>query len=859
MEEIGYSIIGQGKIDEILSNKSEDRRHIFEEAAGIVKFRARKEESEKKIEHTKLNLLRINDILLEIENNIGPLKNQSDKAKNYLTLKEELKDIEIGLFIHNINKYKEELIEIEQTHKIYLENCNLEEGKLEKIQILKEELKNEIDDIINKIENVSNLGFESRKEIEILNSEISVCKTKIEGNIENKTRFLKEIEDLKGKKNELEDEINQKAQKKNSLKLNKEKFEIELKQKSEELNNITDKLSSKELEIEKHKEKIEKNVDDKYELQSQILVEKNNIENFEKRQKQLKQDLSNNISELDGLRIIKTEITSEFLEIENKRNQSLKKSKEFSDKREKSINKINSFVQNINLKESNYRIKESKLKFLIETEKEKDGYIRSVKELLKDVDKIKELGQGMHGVLANIIDVKDEYKTAIEMALGAALQNIITDNEEDAKKLVEHLRKNNLGRASFLPISSVKGQKLNDIKTSEKGYVGIASDLITFDKKYEKIILNFLGRTVIVDNMKTAISISKQFKNTFKIVTLEGDIINQTGAITGGSVAKKSVNILGRGKEIEKLKIELEKLNNEINNIKIEKEKFEEKESDDLEEISSLEKELQEIDIVYATKKQKLESIEENILKLDTKKVSFKEEIDKIIKSIEKSSENVESIVIKIEELTNEINNLSKIVEEFMINNKDTQNIIDDLNFDITNLRISVSSFDESEASIFEIEQRIKNEILNAKNSIENKEKQIEIFKNDNEKFEKDIKDVEIKITKIQESVENSQNTTEELKKSRIQKNEKLSNKEIELTEKFKIIEDLKSQITKIDVKKTKIDDDLNQTINKMWEEYELTPNTYKDYKKPDNIANTQREVNKLRTKIKELRKCKCR
>ena len=192
----GYSIIGQGKIDEILSNKSEDRRHIFEEAAGIVKYRVRKAESEKKLEHTKLNLLRINDILSEIETNIEPLKVQSEKAKKYLNLREELKNIEIGLFLYNIEKYKKELEDIVNDEEIYKTQCNDEEGRLERIKALKEELKSEIDNITESIEEMSNLGFESKKEIEMLNSDINVSKTRIENNKQNKERFEKEIEEL---------------------------------------------------------------------------------------------------------------------------------------------------------------------------------------------------------------------------------------------------------------------------------------------------------------------------------------------------------------------------------------------------------------------------------------------------------------------------------------------------------------------------------------------------------------------------------------------------------------------------------------------------------------------------------------
>ncbi len=281
----GYSIIGQGKIDEILSNKSEDRRHIFEEAAGIVKYRVRKAESEKKLEHTKVNLLRINDILSEIETNIDPLKIQSEKAKKYLNLREELKNIEIGLFLYNIEKYKIDLENIVKDEEIYKTQCNDEEGRLERIKNLKEELKSEVEEITNKIEEMSNLGFESQKEIEMLNSDINVSNTRISNNKENGKRFEEEIEELNTRIAELQEEREQKELKKENLKTNKEKFTKELQEKEEELAQIKNKLSS-------------------------------------------------NISELDSTRMKKDEISKEFYEIDSKRNKILTELKEINSSKE---------------------------------------------------------------------------------------------------------------------------------------------------------------------------------------------------------------------------------------------------------------------------------------------------------------------------------------------------------------------------------------------------------------------------------------------------------------------------------------------------------------------------------------------
>ena len=849
----GYSIIGQGKIDEILSNKSEDRRHIFEEAAGIVKYRSRKEETEKKLEQTKLNLLRINDILTEIEGNLEPLQMQADKAKKYLNLKEELKNIEVGLFVYNIEKYKQALEELTSDEEIMNSTLNQEEGKLEKIKILKEELKDRIDEITLQIENMQNIGFESQKEIEKLNSNINLAEAKIKNNIENTELYQKEIKELEEKIENLKQDIEQKQNKKDNLKQNKEKFENELKAKEEELKKLTEKLSSKEIEIEAKKKQVEENIDKKYELQTEISTQTANIDNIEKRQKQIKQEIDTNILNLDRTRMKREDIAKGFYQIENNRNKVLKSIENIDSQKQEIDKKIKEFDLQIINNTNDMRMKQSRYNFLVETEKEKEGYIKSVKSLLIDCEKIKELGKGMHGVLANIISVPSEYETAIEMCLGASLQNIVTDTEEDAKKLVEHLRKNNLGRASFLPITSVKGKKLDSIKGKKIGVVGVASDLVKFDKKYEQIIFSLLGRTVVVDNMQNAINLAKENNYSFRIITIEGDVINPSGAITGGSVAKKTVNILGRSREIEVLEKELKGLRNKISKLEEDKEKYVDSSENIIEEVQSLEKQLQEIDITYATEKQRIISIDENIEQIQNRIDKLKEEVEKTEKSKNETLASKQKNKECIEKMSKQNEEDQKIIDEFSNANKESQKYIDDLNLDITNLKISVSSFNESEVSIQEMTEMIMKEIETHTKNKDNKSLQIKNAILENDKLKIEIENTKQEIEKVKSKVSNSGENIDKMKKERIEKNEKLSKKEEEQTEQFKRIEELKAQITKIEVKKTKTEEDITDVINKMWEEYELTPNNAGEYQKPENVAVTQRRVNVLRTDIKEL------
>ena len=850
----GYSIIGQGKIDEILSNKSEDRRHIFEEAAGIVKYRVRKAESEKKLEQTKLNLLRINDILSEIESQLEPLKLQSTKAKQFLSLRDELKEIEVGLFIYNINEFKQKLEQIVKDVEVIEEQINSEDNKLETLQKNKEELKTQIEELVLQIEETQNLGFESKSKIEKINSNIDLSKEKITNNKQNKERFENEIQDLKTRIEELKEEKENKISKKDNLSTNKEKFEKELKEKEEELEKLTQKLSGKELEIESKKKKVEEDTDARYERLNEINTYDVNFENLEKREKTLKQELQAIISELDSSRLSKQDILKGFVEIENIRNKALKELEEVKEVKEKSLSKIKEYDEKINKLTYEYRMKDSRLKFLQETEKEKDGYAKSVKSLLEACEKEAALNNGIEGVLASLISVDKKYEIAIEMCLGQAMQNIVTKNEVDAKRLIEYLRTNSLGRASFLPISSVHGKKLDKINSKGiNGVIGLASDIIKTDKKYSDIILNLLGRTVIVENMESAIALAKQNSYTFRIVTLEGDLINPSGAITGGSVAKKTVNILGRSREIEELQKEIEKLHNEIEKTTKEKEEYSTKASAIIEKTSELEKKLQEIEIKYATEKQKVDMYEEQILKLESSKEKNKNEAEEIKEQKQAILSSKEGTKLVIQNLEKEIEELNLEIKEFAIANKDDQEYIDNLNTDITDLKISVSSFDESAVSIEEIISRIELDIKSATTNIQNKQIEIDNIKLENENLENLITESNQQIEKIKSDVENSSSKIEELKKQKDEKSSKQTKIENEITEQFGVINGLKDQKIKLDNKQIKQEQDIEDLINKLWEEYEITPNTSEEYKRPNNIAAAQKQANSLRAQIKDL------
>ena len=353
--------------------------------------------------------------------------------------------------------------------------------------------------------------------------------------------------------------------------------------------------------------------------------------------------------------------------------------------------------------------------------------------------------------------------------------------------------------------------------------------------------------------MDSAIALAKQNSYSFRIVTLKGDLINPSGAITGGSVMTKTVNILGRKKEIEELEQAISEIKEKVNKIKKEKTDYLSSIEDILSKSEELEKTKQQAEIVYATEKQNLTQIEINVTKLENKLAKVKEEIENIKQEKQQNAENKAKDEEKIKEIEAEIIDLNSVIEVFTNQNKESQKYIDDLNFDITNLKISVSSFSESEASIDELVERVNLDIENSNTSIGNKQKICEDLEKENNENKQKITEMEQEIEQAKQEVTTSQAETENLKNTRIEKNKLLEKLEDEINSKLKLIDDLKEQINKIEIKKSKLEVELEQVVNKMWEEYEITPNNAENYAKPENVAVVQKRVNELRNQIKNL------
>lgn len=847
----GYSIIGQGRIDEILSSKSEERRHIFEEAAGIVKYRTRKEEAEKKLENTSQNLIRINDIVKEIESQIEPLGEQAEKAKKYLELRDNLRYLEVGLLISNINKDRNKLEElIVQVDEVQKQTED-ENAKLVNFQNLKEEIRLTVENLMNEIEKIQGEIFESQNYIEKQKADKGIYSERIAHNKENDEKFTKEIEEFKAKKIELEQEKEERKTKKERLFNDKQRFEEELKEKEEEFRKLSETLTSEQKKIETLKNKIMENIDLKFEKMETLSNLNSNLESDSRRIKQIEEEVSDNIHELDKEKMKKEDESLALNKVTKERNELTTKINELSAIKLEYSEKVRKFEDDIRLALNEINVKESRHKFLVETEKEFEGYNRAVKEVLTKCQKDTSFGKNIYGALASLISVPSEYETALEMALGASIQNIVTEAEEDAKRAIEYLKAGNLGRASFLPISAVKGSKLKENLSSCKGFVGIASDLISYDSKYENVISSLLGKTAIVDNMENAVTIAKKYKYGFKIVTIDGDIINPSGQMTGGSTFKKTTSILSRSREISELESVIKTLKKDHDKLVKNMEEYKHKAETSLAEFDSIEQQLQQVNISFATETEKMNAIDNNIDRMNKKIEILNQEKEKLLEQIEQTKIDVQGIQELIAKAETENAEFQISVDDFGSKNSEQQKVIDDLNSDIMDLKISVSSFDESSNSMDEIIERINQDINNCLENVEKREQEKARMLKENEELENSIHGNDDEIAKRQDAIKDLEVKLAELKENRENKNAEIIEVERGVEAQFKTLDILREQLNKLEVKKTKIDMDIEVIQNKMWEDYETTPNTAQNY--AEVTTSTPREVDNLKSQIKAL------
>ena len=829
----GYSIIGQGKIDDILSSKSEDRRNIFEEASGIVKYRTRKDEALRKLDNTANNLNRVSDILSEIKNNLGPLKERAKTAKQYLELRDELRRLEVRAFLNMVEANEGEIGSLNTRIGALEESINVKQNEVDGLEKKKDENKLELEKILFDIEKSQEEYFQGLNEIEKIKARIESFDEKMKMSSENVERFKIEIEEHRELIASLEQDAITRASKKENMIANKTKFEDELREKESELVEITKNMSEKELEIEELKKYVEDIKEKLTDYRVEISSLDSTIEANSKRIESILKEGNIDISSVDSTRNDEAEIKGIIDKIQKERNELESKGQELGLKKVKIDENISGYVN----KENEYKQKimetRSKINYLINLENENEGYVRSVKSIIDLSKQDGSFGKSIYGTLASLVNVDEKYEKAIEIAMGGYVQNIVVDRDSTAKSVIIYLKQNSLGRATFLPLESIKTYKTESVKLkSEDGYLGMASELVMFDKQYEKVVNLALGKSIIVDNIDNAIKISKKISNGMKIVTIGGEVISSTGSMTGGQAQNRTSSLIGRRAKIDEYKLKLENVEKEFRVFveSIEKDKL--GYEDLLKEIAENSQTLSSKNIEYSVAEEKLRNIQRQLERIFNVRKNKEEEKEYLFKQNQEMSNKKLEINESMAVINTEIEAKQSDIDEHARFNKEKEDVVNFLNEDIVNLKISLSSFDESNLAIDEMIDKINEDISNFKLTIQKKEEAVnnsakdrESKENENEQDKEAIKELEVNVEKLKENAE----------KLKISKNNNLLKQtEIESNhmELVRQIEKIKEEKAKVENKKIKVDLELDTLRDKMWEEYELTISSAKEFEK---------------------------
>jgi len=854
----GYSIIGQGRIDEILSTKSEERRLVFEEAAGITKYKARRKEAERKLENTRQNLLRIGDILAELENQLEPLARQAECARRYIDLSNELKGIEVSLFLDMIDKLKVKLEEANSQADEINAQIDEENRKIGNIKDRNRSKNERLESLKTELEKLRNTIHALDTGIEKNESQIRLCEEKINHLTSNNENFGNDIESIKNRMSELETEVERKKKRIIQLERDREHFTRLLAEAEETLAAIVARLDEGERLVEEAKQAVMDKQDALSDSKIRLNNLKNDTENYIQLKSRLREDIRQSTIEIDRERMKKEDLDNSLRktreditackniinELENNRNETQKTLHEYRKAQEETSRRVNTL--------------ESRQRVLRDMEASMEGYSHSVKAIKQACTENRQFGQGIHGPVAQLITVEERYETAVEVSLGGSLQNIVTDDEFAAKRAIEYLKKNNLGRATFLPITAVKPRTLEPALIGKiqtmPGFEGIASDKVRCDSKFSGILLNLLGRTVIVDNMDSGIAMARQFDYSFRIVTLDGELINAGGSMTGGSTGSKASSIIGRTRVLKELEEELKVLRKEQSGLN--------------EKISAVEGTLADINALYEKEQKNLSDLElvrlrdenhvaailDNIRKITARIDLMKQQESEIDRQIEEVRGESDKEALRAKAIEEEIAALKQKILSHQTKNKDEQAKRDELHTDINDYKVSVNSIIESRQSVEEQINQLLQEKSNINASLEKREEEKKRNIVRISELQAEIQGIVKKNLSLKEEKVGCELKAEGISEEIRVLEEELSGMLDKVTEHNSTIITLQEGLGRIEAKKAKMESELETYQNRLWDEYGLTyGNAIEIRCEISNTRAVQNRINEIKAAIREL------
>lgn len=821
----GYSLIGQGKIEAILSGRPEDRRALLEEAAGIVKYKWRKNEAEKKLSNTDENLVRIRDIISTYEERLEPLRVEREKALKFKDLSTDLKEKEVSLIVSNIKiveedlkVFNEDLNKREKELSLKREELSSKREALKKIEAKLEELEQKTTDekfeYFTKKEEIT----KANSDIELFNERINNLNSSLEKNKFEEFGLNKKIVDIKKEKELITKELDERKREEKLL----EEEVIRLEKENENLNL---KISDFEKELKNLKDSELELLRGNSNIKNKITEINSSIKAKEERKEKIDEillNISNNIN------ISKASINGLSLKIESEEKEFEIIKKDIILSKQK-LSKLNT---NLSKKEAEGRgcnISVSKLEanksMLEDLENQYEGYNRSLKNLMDKVEKNEAPHTKGIKVLGEVFEVPKGYEMAIETALGASISNVITETEKVAKDLINYLKKTKLGRVTFLPLNIINGKRLslNDNVKKIPGYLGIASEIISFDEKYTKIIDYSLGRTIIAKDMDSAFNIAKVTAYKNRIVTLDGEVLNAGGALTGGSIKGKTSNILSRKREIEDLqnkivigKEKIEEINKEIEDIKNERKSIDELILNNTDKAHS-------IKIEIATDKNELSNLENEINKLkNSKEISEKERntIDVEIKSFEEKLKIYEDDLNKLWD-KNSSNKEREVELEKIL--EDEKKKIEILKNNLTEHKIKKASMKEAILNKVNDINRKDVELRESDTKLKNIHKENTESLEGIEKSKLDIKLSKEKIENNTKRIEELQNIFKEDEVKKASLKEEFRKSDSLITEIREIINKEEGELNRREILKAKSEMEIENYYKKLNEEMDLT------------------------------------
>ena len=848
----GYSIIGQGQIDQILSGKPEERRELFDEAAGIVKFKRRKNQALKKLDDENQNLVRVQDILAELERQVGPLEKQCEKAKKYLLFKDDLKKYDVNMFLVEMEDIKNRLSDLDKKLEIATSDMNSSNEEFENIKKQYTKLEADLEEINNSIEAKKTMSTDTVLKIEKLEGRILVLKEQINSAKNNEefiaTRVNAISSDIAKKEKDLTELCKEKDDNENVIQETiKSQSEI-----TTDISVIKEEIENFDKEIAEHKAEIIEILNSKSMIKSKLQRCDTLLEQINIRKSQLNQKLIEFQSEKENQESKIEELKAELDKVNDLIDELNKTVSEYRNDLNDLRVENSKITKSISENQERYHKSKSNLEALKNITERYEGYGNSIKKVME----LKENKKGIIGVVADIIKVEKKYEVAVETALGGNIQNIVTDTETTAKEIIEYLKKNKYGRATFLPLSSMtkKTGFNNEDVFSDKGVLGLACDLVEIKKEYEGVTKYLLGKVVVVDTIDNAIALERKYRYSLRIVTLEGEYLNIGGSISGGAF-KNNSNLLGRRREIEELENKLKDLKNEKENL--DKNLIENRSKTSVlnDELDKINKALQEQNIAKNTLELNLKQAKDRKNNIDTEYQEYTAESGNIaseIGNINNNSLELNKELTNVEDRNSELEELIKQKSNNMdsINAKlvEKTSLLEEINIEISSLKQKHEFLCEKIQNSNNQISDLKNELEQIKNNSSENNNEISARIETIDGITKEIEEGRKLIEKLNLEIEDLKNAKEKQNKDHkefFDKREELSSR----------ITQLDKEIYRLNSQKENLQEKNETKINYMWNEYEITYRNAVELRDEslNDKAELRNSIANLKRQIKEL------